>query len=29
MKKLSTFSAVVFYMIMNAQYCTPAFQYGT
>lgn len=29
MKKLSTFSAVVFYMMMNAQYCTPAFQYGT
>lgn len=28
MKKLSTLSAVVFYMMMNAQYCTPAFQYG-
>ncbi|REC78599.1 hypothetical protein DRF60_09125 [Chryseobacterium elymi] len=28
MKKLSTLSAVVFYMTMNAQYCTPAFQYG-
>ncbi|KMQ61501.1 hypothetical protein ACM46_15910 [Chryseobacterium angstadtii] len=28
MKKLFTFSAVVFYMMMNAQYCTPAFQYG-
>jgi len=28
MKKLSTFSAVVFYMMMNGQYCTPAFQYG-
>ncbi|MDP9959494.1 T9SS type A sorting domain-containing protein [Chryseobacterium lathyri] len=29
MKKLSTLSAVVFYMLMNAQYCTPVFQYGT
>lgn len=28
MKKLSTFSAMVFYMVMNGQYCTPAFQYG-
>jgi len=28
MKKLSTLSAVVFYMMMNAQYCSPAFQYG-
>ncbi len=28
MKKLSTLSAVVFYMMMNGQYCTPAFQYG-
>lgn len=28
MKKLSTLSAVVFYMMMNAQYCTPVFQYG-
>lgn len=29
MKKLSTLSAVVFYMMMNAQYCSPAFQYGS
>lgn len=28
MKKLSTLSAVVFYMMMNGQYCNPAFQYG-
>lgn len=28
MKKLSTLSAVVFYMMMNAQYCSPAFEYG-
>ncbi|MGK6341215.1 T9SS type A sorting domain-containing protein [Chryseobacterium sp. DT-3] len=28
MKKLSTLSAVVFYMMVNAQYCTPEFQYG-
>jgi hypothetical protein len=28
MKKLSTLSAAVFYMMMNAQYCTPVFQYG-
>ncbi|MBB6369819.1 T9SS type A sorting domain-containing protein [Chryseobacterium shigense] len=28
MKKLSTLSAVIFYMMMNAQYCTPVFQYG-
>lgn len=28
MKQLSTLSAVMFYMMMNAQYCTPAFQYG-
>ncbi|WP_223608086.1 T9SS type A sorting domain-containing protein [Chryseobacterium sp. OSA05B] len=29
MKKLSTLSAAVFCMMMNAQYCTPAFQYGS
>ncbi|MGG5207473.1 T9SS type A sorting domain-containing protein [Chryseobacterium sp. MIQD13] len=28
MKKLSTLSAAVFYMMMNAQYCNPVFQYG-
>jgi hypothetical protein len=28
MKKLSTLSAVVFYMMMDAQYCSPTFQYG-
>ncbi|UWX62016.1 T9SS type A sorting domain-containing protein [Chryseobacterium oranimense] len=28
MKKLSTFSAVIFCMMMNGQYCTPVFQYG-
>ncbi|MCT2560258.1 T9SS type A sorting domain-containing protein [Chryseobacterium herbae] len=29
MKKLSTLSAVMFYLMMNAQYCTPTFQYGS
>ncbi|PIF45669.1 putative secreted protein (Por secretion system target) [Chryseobacterium sp. 52] len=28
MKKLSTLSAVMFCMMMNAQYCMPSFQYG-
>lgn len=28
MKKLSTLSAIVLYAGMNAQYCSPAFQYG-
>lgn len=28
MKKLSTLSAVVLYMMMNAQYCSPSFEYG-
>ncbi|MDR6922407.1 MULTISPECIES: T9SS type A sorting domain-containing protein [Chryseobacterium] len=28
MKRLSTLAAVLFYMMMDAQYCSPAFQYG-
>lgn len=28
MKKLSTLSAVIFFSMMEAQYCTPSFQYG-
>ncbi|MDR2235792.1 MAG: T9SS type A sorting domain-containing protein [Chryseobacterium sp.] len=28
MKRLSTLAAVAFYMMMDAQYCSPAFQYG-
>jgi len=28
MKRLSTLAAVMFYMMMDAQYCSPAFQYG-